>query len=38
MTTSMFPVHEKSESMTEEQQKLYDLMAMIELKQNKKLT
>ena len=34
----MFPIHEKSESMTEEQQKLYDLMAMIELKQNKKLT
>ena len=36
--TTLFPIREKGAEMTEEQKKLYDLMSMIEIKRNKKLT
>ena len=37
-SSALFPINEKGEHLTEEQKKLYDLMSMIELKNNKRLT
>ena len=37
-SAALFPINEKGEHLTEEQKKLHDLMSMIELKNNKKLT